>query len=104
MEVGEIREINTHPMAFMQCEEFLGAMPNVKLVETEGTYLLWLDFRELKLSGSELEELIIKKAKLWLDSGHIFGSEYDQFQRIVIACPRATLEEALKRIEKSIAI
>lgn len=37
VQVGEIREINTHPMAFMQCEEFLGAMPNVKLVEKEDT-------------------------------------------------------------------
>ena len=47
---------------------------NVKLVETEGTYLMWLDFRGLGLSECELEELIVKKAKLWLDSGRIFGT------------------------------
>lgn len=35
--MNEIREINTHPMAFMQCEEFLNALPNVKLVEKEDT-------------------------------------------------------------------
>lgn len=79
-------------------------LPQIKLVEPEGTYLVWLDMSSLGLSKAELNDLVTNKAKLWLDSGHIFGSEYDQFQRIVIACPRATLEEALKRIEKSIAI
>lgn len=37
VEVGDIKEINTHPMAFMQCEEFLNTLPNVKLVEKEDT-------------------------------------------------------------------
>lgn len=37
VELREIREINTHPMAFMQCEEFLNTLPNVKLVEKEDT-------------------------------------------------------------------
>lgn len=77
-------------------------IPGVKLVETEGTYLLWLDFRELKLSEEELEDLIIKKAKLWLDSGKIFGAAGKGFQRINVACPRKTLEEALTRLEKAV--
>ena len=37
VELRDIKEINTHPMAFMQCEEFLGKLPNVKLVEKEDT-------------------------------------------------------------------
>ncbi|MBQ7772553.1 MAG: prephenate dehydratase [Bacteroidales bacterium] len=37
VELRDIREINTHPMAFMQCEEFLNTLPNVKLVEKEDT-------------------------------------------------------------------
>lgn len=74
-------------------------LPGVKFVEHEGTYLVWLDFRELKLSELELEELIIKKAKLWLDSGRIFGIAGKGFQRINVACPRKTLEEALTRLE-----
>lgn len=77
-------------------------IPGVKLVENEGTYLLWLDFRELKLSDSELEELIVHKAKLWLDSGRIFGEVGSGFQRINVACPRKTLTEALARIEMAV--
>ena len=37
VEVGDIKEINTHPMAFMQCQEYLDTLPNVKLVEKEDT-------------------------------------------------------------------
>lgn len=77
-------------------------LPHVKLVETEGTYLLWLDFRNLNLSESELEDLIIKKAKLWLDSGKIFGTAGKGFQRINVACPRKVLEEALTRLEQAV--
>ncbi len=77
-------------------------MPGVRLVENEGTYLLWLDFRDLRLSESELETLIVKKAKLWLDSGRIFGDAGKGFQRINVACPRKTLTEALTRLEHAV--
>lgn len=77
-------------------------LPNIKFIETEGTYLLWLDFKALGLSELELEDLIIKKAKLWLDSGRIFGTAGKGFQRINAACPRATLIEALERLELAV--
>lgn len=77
-------------------------LPDIKLIETEGTYLLWLDFKALGLSELELEDLIIKKAKLWLDSGRIFGTAGKGFQRINVACPRATLAEALARLELAV--
>ena len=77
-------------------------LPNIKLIEIEGTYLLWLDFKALGLSELELEDLIIKKAKLWLDSGRIFGTAGKGFQRINAACPRATLIEALERLELAV--
>lgn len=77
-------------------------LSEIKIIETEGTYLLWLDFRGLKLSDEGLEELIIKKAKLWLDSGKIFGTSGKGFQRINVACPRKTLTEALTRLELAV--
>lgn len=77
-------------------------LPDIKVTETEGTYLVWLDFRALKLSEDELEELIIKKAKLWLDSGKIFGEAGAGFQRINVACPRNTLTEALTKLEAAV--
>lgn len=77
-------------------------IPGIRVVENEGTYLLWLDFRALKLSERELDELIIKKAKLWLDSGRMFGTAGKGFQRINVACPRKTLTEALTRLESAV--
>jgi cystathionine beta-lyase len=77
-------------------------LSKVKLIEPEGTYLVWLDFRNLKLSNEELESLIIDKAKLWLDSGSIFGKAGEGFQRINIACTRETLEKALNQLEDAL--
>lgn len=72
----------------------------VKMVDTEGTYLVWLDFRDTGLEAEELDRKIIYEAGLWLDSGKIFGGAGRGFQRINAACPRATLQEALSRVKR----
>lgn len=77
-------------------------LPQIKMLNHEGTYLVWLDFRDLGLSSVDLEDLIINKAKLWLDSGEIFGDTGVGFQRINVACPRAILTNALERLEKAV--
>ena len=77
-------------------------LPKVRLIEPEGTYLLWLDFSAYGYSDSELDNLIVNKAKVWLDRGTMFGCEGEGYQRINIATPRPILEEALKRIEKNL--
>jgi cystathionine beta-lyase len=74
----------------------------VRLIEPEGTYLAWLDFKQLDLTESELEDLIVNKAGLWLDKGTMFGRGGEGFQRINIACPRAVLNKALTQLENAI--
>lgn len=74
-------------------------LPELHLVEPEGTYFAWVDCSGLGLRKTELNELITNKAKLWLDAGHIFGQHASQFQRFVLACPRETLERALTQLE-----
>ena len=74
----------------------------VRMIEHEGTYLVWLDFRGTGLDADELDKLIIHRAKLWLDSGKIFGECGRGFQRINVACPRSTLKEALERIKRAL--
>ncbi len=74
-------------------------LPCVSMIDTEGTYLLWLDFRGTEISAHDLNDRIINEAKLWLDDGRIFGSQGEGFQRINVACPRVILEEALNRIK-----
>jgi cystathionine beta-lyase len=78
-------------------------IPQIKLVEPEGTYFAWLDCTELGLQGyKDLENLVVEKAKLWLDSGHIFGGGAEQFERVVLACPKVTLSQALGRLSRAV--
>lgn len=73
-------------------------LPKVKVTNLEGTYLLWLDFRAYGLCANELNEQILHKANLWLDSGEMFGKSGAGFQRINIACPRSVLKTALEQL------
>ena len=74
-------------------------MPRIKVVDTEGTYLVWMDLQELNLVDQK--EFIVNKARLWLDTGSMFGDEGRGFERINVACPRAVLEEALNRLKRA---
>jgi cystathionine beta-lyase len=76
-------------------------LPQIKVIEPEGTYLIWLDCRELGLEHKELEKFMRGKAKLALDEGYIFGKGGEGFERINIACPRSILEKALNRISEA---
>ena len=76
-------------------------LPEIRLVEPEGTYLLWLDCRNLKMTEKERIDAIENKGKLWLDTGSMFGEAGTGYERINIACPRATLEECLNRLRKA---
>ena len=78
-------------------------LPQIRLVEPEGTYFAWLDCSGLGLDKDGLNRLIVDKARLWLDAGHIFGESAAQFQRVVLACPRAVLKTALERLERAVA-
>lgn len=77
-------------------------LPQIKLVEPEGTYLVWLDFGKLGLNDKQLDDLMVHKAGLWLDAGPMFGAGGEGFQRINIGCPRSVLDKAFVRLEQAI--
>ena len=83
-------------------ETFRTRMPQLRLIEPEGTYLPWVDFSKLGLDTPELERFIVERAKLWLDGGHIFGAGGAGFQRFNIATPRAILQQALDQLETAV--
>lgn len=78
-------------------------LPQIHLIEPQGTYLLWVDFRELGLSVEELNEFLVEKARLWLNDGSMFGEGGIGFQRINIACQRETLKKAFEQLAKAFA-
>lgn len=77
-------------------------LPDIALIEPEGTYLVWLDLRKLGLTEQQQRQLIVQDAKLWLDTGTLFGQGGEGFERINIACPRATIEQAMQRLERAV--
>jgi cystathionine beta-lyase len=79
-------------------------LPSIRLVEPEGTYLIWLDCRARGLSVRELDDLIVHRAGLWLDGGTMFGAGGEGFQRINIACPASVLQNALERLGKAFRV
>jgi len=77
-------------------------IPSVKLMEPEGTYLLWLDFRDLGLDVKQLETFLVQQAGIASNPGHWFGREGAGFARINIACRRRIIVEALEKLEKAV--
>jgi cystathionine beta-lyase len=75
-------------------------LPAVRVIPPEGTYLLWLDCRDLGLDAEELDRVLLREARVALDPGYLFGEEGRGFQRMNIACPRAMLGEALVRMAR----
>lgn len=73
-------------------------LPKVKIRKTDATYLLWVDFSELKLSDEELEKLLREKCLIKVSDGKAFGSFYSQCRRFNIAIQREKLFEILDRI------
>jgi cystathionine beta-lyase len=77
-------------------------IPQIEVIEPEGTYLVWLDFRKVGIDFNQLEKFLHEKAKVALDDGILFGNGGEGFQRINIACPRSTLKKALERILRAV--
>lgn len=99
--LNELKEYLNKNLAFVR-DYLEHNLPQIKLIEPEGTYLIWLDCRALGLSDGQLQNLVEQKAKLWLDDGYIFGAGGSGFERINIACPRATLKIALDRLNAAV--
>ncbi|MDU6113910.1 MAG: MalY/PatB family protein [Paeniclostridium sordellii] len=74
-------------------------IPKIKVTKQEGTFLTWLDCRELGLSDEDLDRFFIDKAKLALSSGAVFGNGGSGFMRMNIGCPLNTIKEALCRLK-----
>lgn len=82
------------------CAFFQQELPQFPVTKLEGTYLAWINVRSLNESSEQLEERLMEEQKVWINAGSMYGTE--GFIRINLACPRATLEEGLKRLKKGL--
>ncbi len=75
-------------------------LPGTVVSPLQGTYLIWVDFRSWQLTHEDLDALMLEEAKLYLDTGTLFGDLGSGFQRFNIACPRSILQKALDRLRQ----
>lgn len=81
------------------CSEHI---PVIRPVVPEATYMIWLDCRQMGMSGKDLNRFFIEKAGVGMNEGSLFGPGGEGFMRMNVACPRATVEKALNQIESAI--
>ncbi|MGP7816584.1 MalY/PatB family protein [Niallia sp. 01092] len=77
-------------------------IPSIRLMEPEGTYLLWMDCRNLNMSDEELNKALIEKGKLGLEPGAKYGSGGEGFVRMNIGCSQEVLLEGLERLKRAL--
>jgi cysteine-S-conjugate beta-lyase len=81
---------------------FTKNIPSIKVIEPDGTYLIWLDCRDLCMDNNVLRSFMREEARVGLEDGFIFGESGGGFMRMNIACPKYILKEALIRIETAV--
>lgn len=77
-------------------------LPQLHVVASEATYLLWVDLGREECSAEEAAEFIREKTGLYLSAGNPFGGDGGRFLRLNTACPRAVLEDGLARLKEGI--
>ncbi len=85
------------------CKYFADNLPDLKVTPLEGTYLVWVDCRSLRMSSEALEKLLYDRGRVWINAGTIYGAAGEGFIRINIACPRSRLNEGLNRIREALS-
>ena len=99
--LDELRAYLTDNLSLVR-EYLKDNIPDIRLVEPQGTYLVWLDCRCLRFTDRELKAFFQDEAKLWTDDGYIFGAGGSGFERINIACPRSLLKAALENLKHAV--
>jgi len=99
--VDELMDYLSVNLAYVR-ETIKTRFPMLSLFEPQGTYLLWIDFRNSGVLGKDLEDFMSKTVKIGVDDGSWFGKAGTGFIRLNIACPRSLLEEAFDRLEKAL--
>ncbi|GGY71202.1 aminotransferase [Cellvibrio zantedeschiae] len=77
-------------------------IPQIKMIKPEATYLLWLDCRELGMTDPQLRDFFIRKCKVGMNPGTVFGEGGSGFMRMNIGTARAAIVESLERICENI--
>lgn len=81
----------------------INAIPGLKSMPLEATYLAWVDFAGTGMNREEFTDRVEKGAKIAVNHGPTFGSGGDNFLRFNLATPRAVVEQAVDRMQAAFA-
>ena len=84
------------------CKQLAAELPGFPVIKLEGTYLAWVDCSKLGLPSDKIDEILKTKGHIYINHGAIYGSPGTHFIRINLSCPRALLEEGIRRIVKTL--
>lgn len=77
-------------------------LPQIKVMDIEGTYLMWFDFRALNRTQKDLVDFLMNQAKLWLNDGSMFGEGGEGFMRVNVATDQETLKQAFDQLKAAL--
>ncbi len=97
---GLLKYLNTN---FDILDEWTSNRPYIRYIRSQGTYLAWLDFSPSGLSGDQLYQAIIHKAKVGLNKGLEFGQEGASFMRMNVGCPSSIVRQAIRQMDEVMA-
>ncbi|MEH6561885.1 MAG: PatB family C-S lyase [Marinobacter sp.] len=95
-------------MAYLQknrdfvVEAVTARLPGIQTLAPEGTYLMWLDCRNLGMDDAALKRFFVQDAGVGMNPGLSFGEQGSGFMRLNIGCPKAVLADVLQRIESAL--
>ncbi len=75
-------------------------IPILNAVKASATYLLWVGVEKTGMDGTEFASRLLEETGLFINEGEEYGRTGKDFVRINLACPRKTLEDAMKRLEE----
>jgi cystathionine beta-lyase len=81
------------------CRDYI---PEIVPVKPEGTYMIWLDCRKLGMTGEELQDFFVHKAKVGLNEGSTFGPGGEGFMRMNLGTTHQRIRKAMEQIEKAV--
>ena len=99
--LGELKEVIENHINYVV--DLFEKETKIKVMKSQGTYLVWLDFSAYGLSEDDLHGLLKQEAKVILNRGLDFGEEGAQHARLNVAMPISVLEEVCQRIVTTFA-
>ena len=81
----------------------VNAIPGLRSMPLQATYLSWVDFSALGMDPVEVKSRVAKAAKIAANAGESFGKGGESFMRFNLATPRANVEAAVARLHDAFA-